>query len=326
MKEEELSKNLFQDVIGQSAAINLLKAALEKKRIANAYLFAGAEGIGRKLTSLRFVEGLINEGYPNPSIRRRIEKHNHPDLLWIEPTYKNQGKLITKSQAIHNKFNNRSLPQIRLEQIKEIKKFLGEKPLEAKLSIVIIEDIEAINESASNALLKTLEEPSNGIFILISNRPELILKTILSRCQKITFNRLNREEVQKVFNSNNGSIKIDITTISKNKELLSLANGSPGDMIKHMENWQNIPNEFWPRLKAITNHNPIDSLSLAKDIAETLDLEQQIWLISWIQQHFWIQENNLQVIKKLEKLRIQIQSFVNARLAWEITLLQINNH
>ena len=326
MQQERQSNTLFAEIVGQLSAINFLQAALDKQRIAPAYLFAGPEGVGRKLTTLRFLEGLINEGSPNKAIRRQLETRNHPDLLWVEPTYIHQGNLITKSVAINENMHRRSLPQIRLEQIKEIKRFLSKKPIKANVSMIVIEDIETMNESASNALLKTIEEPQIGIFILISRRPEVTLKTILSRCQKINFNRLNIEEVQKVFNANDESIKIDITTISQNKELLSLANGSPGEMIKHMDNWQNIPNEFWPRLKVITNQKPIDALALAKDIVEKLDTEQQIWLISWIQQHFWIKENNFQVIKKLEKLRIQIQSFVNARLAWEITLLQINNH
>ena len=326
MKEEEPVNLLFKEIIGQTPAINLLKAALKKKQIANAYLFTGIEGIGRKLTSLRFIEGLINNGYSNTSIRRRIESRNHPDLLWIEPTYKNQGKLITQSVAANEKFNSRNLPQIRLEQIKEVKRFAGEKPVESNSSIVLIEDIERINESAANALLKTLEEPSKSIFILISERPELILKTILSRCQKITFHRLDINSIQEIFNSKDASRRKYYSTISQTKELLSLANGSPGSIIKHMESWENIPIELWPRIKSITNQKPIEALSLAKDLVDELDLEQQIWIIQWLQQHFWIKENNFDAIKKLEKLRIQIQSFVNTRLAWEITLLKLNKH
>ena len=72
----------------------------------------------------------------------------------------------------------KSPPQIRLNQIKEIIEFLSKKPFESEKSIVIIEDIERINESASNALLKTLEETSSGLFILITQSPEKLLSTI----------------------------------------------------------------------------------------------------------------------------------------------------
>ena len=92
----------------------------------------------------------------------------------------------------------KSPPQIRLNQIKEIIEFLGKKPLESKRSIVIIEDIERINESASNALLKTLEEPNTGIFILITQRSEKLLSTIRSRCQMVPFIRLNDIYLNKI--------------------------------------------------------------------------------------------------------------------------------
>ncbi len=154
----------------------------------------------------------------------------------------------------------------------------------------------------------------------------MILKTILSRCQKITFHRLDINSIQEIFNSKDASRRKYYSTISQTKELLSLANGSPGSIIKHMESWENIPIELWPRIKSITNQKPIEALSLAKDLVDELDLEQQIWIIQWLQQHFWIKENNFDAIKKLEKLRIQIQSFVNTRLAWEITLLKLNKH
>ena len=124
-------ENLFSDVVGQINAITLLNAALQKKRIAPAYLFVGPKGVGRKLTTLRFLEGLINDGFPNIKIRKRLENRNFPDLLWVEPTYTHQGNLITKSSAINEKISRRSLPQIRLEQIKEVKRFLSKKPVES---------------------------------------------------------------------------------------------------------------------------------------------------------------------------------------------------
>tara|TARA_Y100001968_G_C19433290_1_gene758227 strand:+ start:916 stop:1896 length:981 start_codon:yes stop_codon:yes gene_type:complete len=325
MQQERQSNTLFAEIVGQLSAINFLQAALDKQRIAPAYLFAGPEGVGRKLTTLRFLEGLINEGSPNKAIRRQLETRNHPDLLWVEPTYIHQGNLITKSVAINENMHRRSLPQIRLEQIKEIKRFLSKKPIKANVSMIVIEDIETMNESASNALLKTIEEPQIGIFILISRRPEVTLKTILSRCQKINFKRLNLESIQKVFANRDDSIQTNLSSLLNEKELISLANGSPGAIIKQMEIWHSIPIELWPRIKEISILSPIDSLSLAKDLTEQLDTEQQIWIISWIQQYLWIEQTQFKAIKRLENLRLQIQSFINPRLAWEITLLNISN-
>ena len=68
------------------------------------------------------------------------------------------------------------------------------------------------------------------------------------------------------------------------------------------------------------------SLSLAKDLSESLTSEQQIWLIIWLQQYLWSKENNLKAINQLEILQRQLKSFVNPRLAWEVTLLKINDN
>tara|TARA_Y100001968_G_C19400662_1_gene740838 strand:+ start:928 stop:1905 length:978 start_codon:yes stop_codon:yes gene_type:complete len=323
MTERILKENLFSDVVGQINATTLLDAVLRKKRVAPSYLFVGPEGVGRKLTALRFLEGLINNGSPNIKIRKRLENRNFPDLLWLEPTYTHQGNLITKSTAINEKISRRSLPQIRLEQIKEMKRFLGKQPVEFSSGLIVIEDLETITEAAANALLKTLEEPNHGIFILISEKPELILNTIISRCQKITFHRLSIDLIKNIFNERI-NFTTDISIAIQQKELLNLSNGSPGAIIKNIELWENIPKELWPRLKEIPNNNPIEALSLAKELTEKLDSEQQVWLIGWLQQHIWMKETNIKVLKKLEKLRFHIQSLVNPRLAWETTLLQLN--
>ena len=84
--------SLFEGLIGQPLAISLLNAALEKTRIAPAYIFAGPNGVGRKIAALRFLEGIITGGIPKKHVRQKLESLNHPDLLWIEPTYKHQGK------------------------------------------------------------------------------------------------------------------------------------------------------------------------------------------------------------------------------------------
>lgn len=326
MKDKDSMKALFEDVVGQISATRLLEAAIKSQRIATAYLFSGPDGVGRKLTTLRFLEGLINNGCPNISLRKRLEHRNYPDLLWVEPTYLNQGNLITQSSIKKEEIKPRSLPQIRLEQIREVKRFLSKKPVASNLGMVVIEDIEKMNEAASNALLKTLEEPNHGLFILISERPESILKTISSRCQKITFNRLNINSIKKIFENQSKAISIDLSNFMEKKELLSISHGSPGAILKNLEYWESIPTDLWHRIKKIDLHNSIDSLSLAKDLSESLTSEQQIWLIIWLQQYLWSKENNLKAINQLEILQRQLKSFVNPRLAWEVTLLKINDN
>jgi DNA polymerase-3 subunit delta' len=68
---------------------------------------------------------------------------------------------------------------------------------------------------------------------------------------------------------------------------------------------------------------PIEALGLARDLTEALDGEQQLWLINWLQQHLWRVQKNERVLKKLERLRVQLLSFVQPRLAWEVTFLDL---
>ena len=315
--------NLFEDIIGQNSAIEILQSSLEKRKIAPAYLFTGPEGVGKKLTAIRFLEGIIKEKKPTIDIRKKLENRNHPDLMWIEPTYLNQGKMIEKSIANKENINRKSIAKIRLEQIKEVKRFLGNKPIEADLGMIIIEEVERMNESASNALLKTLEEPNNGIFLLISERPERLLNTIISRCQHIIFASLSTKNIEIILKESSKKLNIDISLGMKQKELINLSNGSPGGIIKNIQIWENIPDELWVNLKNIPHENPMDALYLAKEISEKLDTEEQLWVINWLQQHIWIKHSNVNALKKLESLKYKIQSFVNSRLAWEITLLKL---
>ena len=324
MNKENYIKELFVDVIGQDSSIRLLRSALEKERISTAYLFSGPEGVGKKLTAMRFLECLIHINSKSKFIRKRLENRNHPDLMWIEPTYSYQGNLIAKSNANKEKRIFRTLPQIRLDQIKDLKKFLSGQPIESKWAMVVIENVEDINESAANALLKTLEEPNKGIFILTTERPELLLDTIRSRCQFINFHRLSHIELKEVFQKKLSHINNNLDTGFKQKELLELSNGSPGAILKNIEIWEQIPHDLWPKLKSFPSDNPMDALSTAKDIIEALDSQQQLWLISWLQQYIWLKNNDVKAVKGLDKLRYHIKSFVNQRLAWEIALLNLN--
>ncbi len=316
-------KNLFADLIGQPLAVSILEAAIAKSYVAPAYLFAGPEGVGRKLAALRFLEGVLNSGKHEERTRRRLEGLNHPDLLWIEPTYTHQGRLVNSSAAAEEGINRRSPPQIRLEQIRSVKKFLSRQPVESKRGMVVIEDVEAMPEASSNALLKTLEEPGHGLLILLSSAPDRLLSTICSRCQKVIFNRLDNNSLSQVFDR----IGDKQTTVRLNQadqqELLALSGGSPGALVRHINIWESLPKDLLNRLKGFP-HTPKESLSLAKDLTETLDGEEQIWLIDWLGQHLWLKRYDAKPVKRLAKLRKHLLNFVQPRLAWEVALLQIN--
>ena len=306
---------LFDGLVGQPLAVDLLEAALQQKRLAPAYLFAGPEGVGRRLAALRFLEGVLSEGVGCERARRRLEDRNHPDLVWIEPTFQHQGRLLTRDEAVEAGVNRRTPPQLRLEQIRGVRRALGRQPVESPRGMVVIESTEAMAEAAANALLKTLEEPGHGLLILLTAAPERLLSTIRSRCQLIRFVRLDLPSVAEVLRRLN-AVEQDPP------ELLAMAAGSPGAVLEHRNRWAALPTELMPRLRHLPNE-PMQALDLARDVCEALDGEQQLWLINWWQQALWTSSGDVESLKRLETLRRHLLSFVQPRLAWEVALLDL---
>lgn len=314
---------LFADLQGQPLATQVLQSALKHQRLAPAYLFSGPDGVGRRLGALRFMEGVLTGGGPDPRERRRLEERNHPDLLWVEPTYSHQGRLISRSEAEAAGVNRRTPPQVRLEQIRDLGRFLARQPLESPRGLVVLEQPEAMAEGAANALLKTLEEPGHGLLILLSAAPDRLLTTIRSRCQQIRFTRLPDVAMQTVLAQlpeAAGHQALEVAAAEP--ELVALASGSPGALIEHVRVWGTIPEDLRERLKH-PPQTPLDALALARDVCEQLEGEQQLWLISWWQTVLWRQQLDRVPVERLNRLRQQLLSFVQPRLAWEVTLLNL---
>ncbi len=308
---------VFDDLIGQPLAVDLLTAALERQRLAPAYLFAGPDGVGRRLAAARFLEGALGARHPAERQRRRLEERNHPDLLWVEPTFQHQGRLYTRGEAEEAGISLRTPPQLRLEQVRSISRFLARQPVEAERGMVVIEAVEAMPEAAANALLKTLEEPGHGLLILLSAAPERLLSTIRSRCQLIRFLRLAQADLNLVLEGC-GALEQDPP------ELLAMAAGSPGALMEHRRQRAVLPEAISGRLESMPD-KPMEALALARDLCEALDAEQQLWLIKWWQQHLWARGASEHSLQRLETLRRQLLSFVQPRLAWEVALLELMN-
>ena len=316
-----MASDLFADLIGQPQATALLLASLERQRLAPAYLLAGPHGVGRRLAALRFLEGVLAGPAGDRAIRRRLEAGNHPDLLWVEPTYSHQGRLVPQSQALEQGISRRTPPQVRLEQVREVSRFLGRRAVEARGCLVVLDGAEAMAEAAANALLKTLEEPGDGLLVLISAAPEQLLATIRSRCQTVPFGRLDPAGLQRVLH---GSQPIDPP------ELLELAAGSPGALLEHRQQWQQLPAELRQRLqqlaagpKALAASPPLELLQLASQIAAELEGEQQLWLLQWWQLLLWRGGCGPAPLERLNRLRAHLLAYVQPRLAWEVALLDL---
>jgi DNA polymerase-3 subunit delta' len=310
----------FAVVVGQQQAIALLKSAIKRDRIAPAYLFAGTSGIGRSKTALAFATVLLGD---RKSINR-ISDRNHPDLLWVEPTYLDKGKMLTTKEAEAAGLKRKALPQIRIEQIREIREFVSRAPLECQRSVVIIEEAQSMAESAANSLLKTLEEPLYATIILIVPDAGTILSTLVSRCQRIPFTRLNQEQMQLVL-AQEGHRDIP-------PEVIALAQGSAGQAIESFERFQSIPAELMIAVRKVPQ-DARTAMAIAKQITKELEVDRQLWLIDYLQNYFWNLATNsnpsshlskvLQHLQHLDKARELISRYVQPRLVWEVTLLQI---
>jgi DNA polymerase-3 subunit delta' len=308
--------DLFADLLGQERAVTLLDAALERRRLAPAYLFAGADGVGRRLAALRFLEGVVAGSAGSSGLRRRLEQGNHPDLLWVEPTFSHQGRLVPASRALEEGVSRRTPPQLRLEQVREVSRFLARRPVESPAALVVLDGAEAMAEAAANALLKTLEEPGDGLLILITAAPDQLLPTIRSRCQQIPFVRLSTELLQRVLASLPPEERADPPS------LLELAAGSPGALLRHRRHWHELPDGLAERLQEL-GRDPLAALALARDLSEALDGEQQLWLLDWWQLVLWRQRGDATALRRLERLRSQLLAHGQPRLAWEVALLDL---
>jgi len=313
---------LFADLIGHGLAVRLLRAALRSARLAPAYLFTGPEGVGRRLAALRFLEGVLSGGQGDPVLRRRLDQGNLADLLWQEPTFAHQGQMVPASRAEELGVSRRTPPQIRLEQVREVSRFLGRRPIESPRPLVVIEAAEAMAESAANALLKTLEEPGDGLLILITSAPERLLVTIRSRCQVIPFLPLSVAEMDAVLRREPPPADETTPMGADPEELLTLAAGSPGALQNHRQQWRQLPEGLADRLGERST-NPLTALELAREISESLEGEQQLWLLQWWQNRLWERHRDPRQIVRLEVLRKHLLSHVQPRLAWEVTLLDL---
>jgi len=314
----------FSQLIGQSQATERLQRVVELQRVAPGYLFVGPDGTGKSLAATGFAQLLLrsaDEAADNTSLARRIRDRNHPDLLWVEPTYLHQGDLLTPAQAAKAGLKRKSPPRIRLPQIREIARFLSRPALEASRAVVVIEQAERMAEAAANALLKTLEEPGRATVILMAPDPQVLLPTLISRCQSIPFRRLNTEQMTQVLRQTGHE------EILQSAEVMAIAQGSPGQAISSWQQLQALP----PELLSLLSTPPArlrEALDAAKEITQALDTEAQMWLLDYLQHRYWQQSNQEGNIDSVELARFEeakkyLLAYVQPRLVWEVTLSQL---
>jgi len=204
----EVKKNnfLFNEEVN-----NCLRNIIKTKSFTNGYIFYGAEGLGKKQTALQFTKEIFKKYSPSENVEERITNNNHPDFLIIEPN----SLLSTKSSGSSDleKTVKSGSEFIKIAQIRNIKTFLSQKSINSEKKIVLIIDAHLLNEAASNCLLKTLEEPNNGIFILLTSKLNLLLDTIISRCQIVRFRSFSSKQIKAILKEYLDTPKFNINKI-----------------------------------------------------------------------------------------------------------------
>ena len=295
-----------------------LSNIIENNSLANGYVFFGAEGIGKKETAIYFISRVLKQRSSINNIEERISNNNHPDLLVIKPT----GFTKSKTKNIDSpKIKQKDIEIIKVDQIRNIRNFLGRKSIESEKKIVLIFDAHLLNEAASNCLLKTLEEPSNGILILLTSQINLLLDTVKSRCQLIRFPSFSSKQIG-CFIKDNLNPNLKILKKLDFQDLVNLANGSPGKLLRNIEIWNEISDDIIYKLDLpLKNH--IEILKISKLISENLEIYQQICLIEFLQHIWWRKTKSATLVKDLENIKSNLKNNIQPKLSWEVNLLKI---
>jgi DNA polymerase-3 subunit delta' len=247
MPSEHLPPPLWPRVIGQMRVKRALLSALRTDRLAHAYLFCGPEGVGKDAVALELARLLHcqrggEEACGECDSCLRVSTMQHPDiqLFTALPTGKSEvgsdpplaklsvDDLVTVQEEYRKKGENPyyrvDIPRalvIKITSIREVRREASLTSFGGRKRVFIVSRAEDMEDAAANALLKTLEEPTSDILILMTtaNR-EALLPTIVSRCQQVHFDQLGEEEICQALIARQGVDPLHAALIGR------LANGS----------------------------------------------------------------------------------------------------
>lgn len=235
----------FDNILGNNNIKELLNNSIKSNNILHSYMFVGTDGIGKSLFAKEFSKMILclSEIKPcnNCSSCIKFDTNNHPDFMIID--------------SEDNK-------NIKIGQIRFLQEQIAEKPIISSRKVYIINNSDLMTVEAQNCLLKTLEEPPEyATIILILSNENKLLNTIKSRCTKISFQDISKEDLIKYADQNN---------ISVNNTLLDICNGSINKLISLKDDadtysiLDNILNDF-SRKDIVDIWNEAEILYKSKD-------------------------------------------------------------
>ncbi|NWG19698.1 MAG: DNA polymerase III subunit delta' [Chloroflexi bacterium] len=193
-------------IIGHEWAVAFLRRSIAGDRMAHAYVIGGPEGIGKALLALRLAQALnCDRAGVDPCLQcracQRIAHGNHPDVRVVGMATQAAG--LKPDEAARQK-------ELRIDTVREWQRDVTLKPYEGRRRIFILHDAERLTEAASNALLKTLEEPPPyATLILVAHTAGSLLPTIVSRCQLLRLRPVPRAQVAAALREMRGLIAGD---------------------------------------------------------------------------------------------------------------------
>ena len=172
------------NLIGHEWAVDMLQQQVARGEVRHAYLFCGPPGLGRRTLALRLAQALncttpIAAGIPCGTCRdcKQIDSMQHPDLNVI--------------QALDDDGQPKENGTLKVDYVRAVQHSLSLKPYQAKYRVALFLRFQEANDSAANALLKTLEEaPTHAILLLTADTPQQLLPTIVSRCEVLRLRAL----------------------------------------------------------------------------------------------------------------------------------------
>jgi len=261
------------NLLGHEWAVDMLRRHVARGETRHAYLIAGPPGVGRRTLAIRLAQALncenpIAAGEPCLNCRtcKQTETMQHPDLAVI--------------QAMDDDGNAKEGGTLKVDQIREIQRTLNLKPYQSPYRVAMFLRFHEANESASNALLKTLEEaPPHAILLLTTDTPEQLLPTIISRCEILRLRPLPLEAVVS-----------DLMERGMNEDsarlLAHISGGRPGFARKLMED-SSLLEKREERLNDLQTLLPapkVEKFSYAEKLAKDKDAMRQtilVWLSYW---------------------------------------------
>lgn len=169
----------WKNLIGHAATVDYLKKIIAEEKFPHAVIFAGIEGIGKRLAAELCAAALLcenpHDGEPCGTCEscHLVAARSHPDFYVVE---------AEETKTARN---------IKIGQIRDMQAEASLRPINSARRVVIIDGAELMNKAAANCLLKTIEEPpSQTIFILLTANRSNLLMTIRSRCMTINFDKL----------------------------------------------------------------------------------------------------------------------------------------